>query len=307
MLRCRGGTWVCGHCGAIHLSPPAGFRRGVLGGWLVVIGLASAALPLALPWLQQQDVRLPLAGLLPPAPAGLEGIDQGVLLHSLAEADATWTPRAEVMADGRITYHYKRRSGDPPLSIPEIRRLMADPPRFEAERQAISNLLQVLRLAGVRIQLQPPRKSGAAAEWDPRQRTIRVRPDVLESGSAEFAKVINHEAIHVAQSCRHGHVRAMPRPLGLADTLSPRLEAVLQEALYQGAGPLERQLEREAYANQHRLGLGADLVSAHCPLARAGATGQTMPKIEFENGFSLWPLASGLPSSQPGVFYSLLC
>jgi hypothetical protein len=145
---------------------------------------------------------------------------------------------------------------------------MADPPRFEVERQAIHQLLQVLRLAGVRIQLAQPRKAGAAAEWDPRNRTMRLRPDVLESGSAEFAKVINHEAIHVAQSCLNGHVRAMPRPLGLADDLDPHLESVLKEALYQTAGPLERQLEREAYANQHQLELGVGLVRSHCRLAR---------------------------------------
>lgn len=220
-----------------------------------------------MPWLQRQELPLPLAGWLPTVPAGLEGIDKGLLLHSLAQADATWRPRAELLEDGRITYHYKRRSGDPPLSLPEIRRLMADPPRFEEERQAISNQLQVLGLAGVRIRLEQPRKAGAAAEWDPRLRTIRVRPDVLESGSAEFAKVINHEAIHVAQSCRNGHVRAMPRPLGLTETVSSQLESVLKEPLYQEAGALERRLEREAYANQHQLGLGAELVRAHCRLA----------------------------------------
>jgi hypothetical protein len=239
-----------------------------MGAWLALLGLGAAALPLSLPWLQRQDLPLPLAAVLPPAPAGLEGLDKGMLFHALAEADATWTPRAELQADGRITYHYKRRSGDPPLTLLEIRRLMADPPRFEVERQAIHQLLQVLRLAGVRIQLAQPRKAGAAAEWDPRNRTIRLRPDVLESGSAEFAKVINHEAIHVAQSCLNGHVRAVPRPLGLADDLNPHLESVLKEALYETAGPLERQLEREAYANQHQLDLGAILVRSNCRLAR---------------------------------------
>ena len=267
MLRTRSGAWRCCHCGAV-VRGRSPFSAAFFWGWLGVIALGTAALPLSFPWLQRQDLPLPLAALLPPVPAGLEGIEKGLLLYSLAEADATWTPRAEFKADGRIVYHYKRRSGDLPLSLPQIRRLMADPPRFEEERAAIRNLLQVLALAGVRIQMVPPRKAGAAAEWDPRERTIRVRPDVLESGSAEFVKVMNHEAIHVAQSCSHGHVRAMPRPLGLSDTLSPQLEAVLEESLYQSAGPLERQLEREAYANQHQLGLGAELVRVHCRLAR---------------------------------------
>ncbi len=42
-----------------------------------------------------------------------------------------------------------------------------------------------------------------------------------------------------------------------------------QEPLYRSAGALEQRLEREAYANQSNLGLGADLVSRHCRLAAA--------------------------------------
>jgi hypothetical protein len=80
----------------------------------------------------------------------------------------------------------------------------------------------------------------------------------------EFAKVLNHEAIHVAQSCRNGHLRAIPRPLGLGEQLPPDLQAVLSDEVYRSAGPLERRLEREAYANQDRLGLGAQLVRSHC-------------------------------------------
>ena len=238
----------------------------------MLLGLGAASLPLALPWLQRQELppllAAPLSAVLTPLPAGLEGINQEMLFHALAQADAAWTPRAEWLADGRVVYHYKRRSGDPPLSLPEIRALMADPPRFERERDALGTLLQVLRLAGVTSQLAQPRKPAAAAEWDPRAGTIRIRPEVMERGSAAFAVVLNHEAIHVAQSCSRGSVLAMPHPLGLADTLTPELELVLKESLYRSSGPLERQLEREAYANQHHLQLGADLVRSHCRLAR---------------------------------------
>jgi len=267
-VRGRDGLWTCAYCGAVGRRRPSRGGTGWFWAWLSLLGLAGASLPLALPCLQRQELPLPLAVVLPPSPAGLEGIDQGRLLHSLAQADGAWVPRAEVLDDGRIRYHYKRRSGDPPLTLPEIRSLMDAPPRFEAEREAIAGLLQVLGLAGVRIQLDQPRRAGAAAEWEPVGRTIRIRPDVLQGGSAEFAKVLNHEAIHVAQSCSRGHVRAMPQPLGLGQTLSPHLEAVLEEGLYQSAGPLERKLEREAYANQHQLGLGAQLVRSHCRLAR---------------------------------------
>lgn len=264
--------WICAVCGETQWRRPAQRSAGLAWGALALLGMGAAALPLALPWLQRQDlplpVAVPLAAVLPPAPAGLEGIHKEMLLQTLGQADAAWTPRAEWQADGRVVYHYKRRSGDPPLSLAEIRALMADPPRFEQERESLRWLLEVLRLAAVRIQIAPPRRPEAAAEWDPSARTIRIRPEVLAKGSAEFAVVLNHEAIHVAQSCSRGHVRSLPNPLGLTDVLSSELEAVLQESLYSSAGSLEIQLEREAYANQHQLGLGAELVRAHCRLAR---------------------------------------
>ncbi len=218
-----------------------------------------------------EALALPLASVLPPRAAGLEGMDPQSLMNGLAEADAAWTPRAEFLSDGRIRYHYRRRSGDPPLSLAEVRALMANPPRFRRERRAIAELLTVLGLAGVRIQLEQPRRGGAAGEWDPRQRALRIKPAAIESGSAEFAKVLNHEAVHVAQSCSNGHVRAMPRPLGLSAQLPPTLAGVFDEPVYRSAGALELQLEREAYANQHRLELGPALVRQHCRLAETTA------------------------------------
>jgi hypothetical protein len=87
---------------------------------------------------------------------------------------------------------------------------------------------------------------------------------VVAKGSAEFAKVLNHEAIHVAQSCLGGGIGAAPRPLGLPSALPDHLNGVLNESVYSQASEQERQLEREAYANQTRLNLGAQLVRRHC-------------------------------------------
>jgi hypothetical protein len=272
MVRRSDGSWICARCGG-PLVPVERPRRSAarllqaLGG-VAMVGLAAALAPPLLTGLltglRLEEPPAPLATVLPPTPAGLEGIDKDSLLRTLAVADAAWTPRAERLGDGRTRYHYKRRSGDPPLSLAEIRALMANPPTFATERNAIVDLLATLGRVGVRIQLTEPRKRGAAGEWDPRARTLRIKPSALNNGSAEFAKVLNHEAIHVAQSCRNGHVRAIPRPLGLDDRLPLPLQSVLGEDVYRSAGPLERQLEREAYANQHQLDLGASLVRRYC-------------------------------------------
>jgi hypothetical protein len=60
-------------------------------------------------------------------------------------------------------------------------------------------------------------------------------------------------------------LRATPRPLGLSEQLPGTLAAVLEEPIYRQASAQEQRLEREAYANQDRLGLGAALVRQHCP------------------------------------------
>jgi hypothetical protein len=209
----------------------------------------------------------------PPAAAGLEGIDESTLMDQLARADAAWVPRAERLPDGGTRYHYKRRSGEPQLSVAEIRSLMVNPPSFGRERLGITELLGVLGDVGVRVQLSPPRKLGAAGEWDPRARSLRIKPAVVDSGSTEFFQVLNHEAIHVAQSCRNGHVRATPRPLGISERVPAELAPVLNDPLYREASELERRLEREAYANQHMVGFGADLVRRHCRPATRTAAG----------------------------------
>jgi hypothetical protein len=210
----------------------------------------------------------------PPSAAGLEGIDVATLMERLARADAAWAPRVELLPDGRTRYRYKRRSGDPQLSVAEIRSLIVTPPSFGRERLGITELLGALGDVGVRVQLSTPRKLGAAGEWDPRARSLRIKPAVVDSGSVEFFQVLNHEAIHVAQSCRNGHVRATPRPLGISERVPTELAPLLQEPLYREASELERQLEREAYANQSLGGFGAELVRRHCrPAARTAAAG----------------------------------
>jgi hypothetical protein len=186
------------------------------------------------------------------------------LLQQLADADKQWVPRAETLPNGSIRYHYRRRAGEPRLSLAELRALMANPPTFGTERLAIGELLKVLAAAGVHLEISQPRREGAAGEWDPRARIMRIQPRVVSKGSVEFAQVLNHEAIHVAQSCRNRGLRSSPRPLGLPTALPSHLSGVLQEPLYRRASARERQLELEAYANQSRLRLGAELVRSQC-------------------------------------------
>jgi len=191
---------------------------------------------------------------------------RGDLLERLSEGDRLWEPSVEHLPDGSARYHYRSRAGEARLSLEEVRRRIASPPTYREERRALIRLLHTLQAAGVQLELTPPRKRGAAAEWDAARRTLRIHPSVPDKGSLDFARVLNHEAIHVAQSCRGGGVHAQPVPLGLPRQLDARARQHLAEPLYAKASAQERRLEEEAYASQGQLSLGTQLLEAHCRL-----------------------------------------
>jgi len=191
--------------------------------------------------------------------------EQG-LFAQLGAGDRAWVPRAEPIPGGGTRYVYQKRPDDQPLTLEQIKALMRDPPTFALERAVIRQLLTQMRHSGVTVLLGPPRKQGAAGEWDPVRGVLRIRPDIPAKGSREFARVLNHEAIHVAQSCRNGALSAHPKLLGLSRQVQGAARRHLQEPLYRNSSALERALEEEAYANQENLQLGVRLITAHCRL-----------------------------------------
>jgi hypothetical protein len=201
----------------------------------------------------------------PPEEQPLALLDDNIFAI-LSQADRDWLPRAEELVDGGVRFSYKRRPGDPEMTVAELRAMMASPPTYAAEQQAIRRLLTTLQAAGVRLSIEAPRKQGAAAEWDHIRGTLRVDPSVLRKGTVDFARVLNHESVHVAQSCAAGHLRARPQKLGLDRRMAPELAAHLQEPLYQDSNGEERVLEEEAYASQNRLSSGEDLIKEFCRL-----------------------------------------
>jgi DNA-directed RNA polymerase subunit RPC12/RpoP len=268
----RGGAVVCEHCGGVmeRFSMLALFSRLLLGGGL--LGLSLAALPEAIDGLAMVATAIPglsevVARIDPPPEPERRPLAllQGDLVDRLSEADHSWIPTTEPVPGGGIRYRYRRRPGEPELSVAELRQLIVNPPDHSEERLAIASLLESLQRAGVAVEIAQPRKPGAAGEWDHAMRTIRILPTVVEKGTVDFARVLNHESIHVAQSCAGGGIRARPRPLGLDLAMHPELAEHLRDPMYSGITSEEQALEREAYANQHRLQLGAALVERHCP------------------------------------------
>ncbi len=91
----------------------------------------------------------------PPTRAGaLRASWEALLFAQLDEGDRRWLPTARRLPDGRTRYSYRRRQGEPPLTLPQIKALISNPPSFTAERQAIAGLLEQLRILGVSVELE---------------------------------------------------------------------------------------------------------------------------------------------------------
>jgi len=225
---------------------------------LAGIGISLLTLPdLIEHWQNEFSNRLPfgdLRGSLAPAEGIIResaAVNPSDLMIQLESADQQWEPREEILADGSTRYIYKRRSDERDLSVTELRQMVESPPTFEQERQDILQLLGALKKAEVKVMLEPPIKQGAAAEWDHRMGKLRIQPKLIQKGSVDFLRVLNHEAIHVAQSCRGGSLNARPIALGISLTKTDgSINEKLQDPIYSDTSQWEKKLEREAYSLQ---------------------------------------------------------
>ncbi len=262
----------CGRCGDLLEPKPRHGRAWGLALGVAALVLGGAAFPALLDQVgglpvQAPDVTTRLLERFEPAPDPRlrpMALLEGGLLANLEEADRQWIPTAEPLAGGGTRFLYRRRAGEPELSAHELQALIDSPPDHGDKRRAIADLLSTLEQAGVQVQLVEPRKTGAAGEWDHAARTLRIKPGVVEKGTVDFAQVLNHEAIHVAQSCAAGGLRSSPRTLGLSQEVPTQLRVHLDDPLYAGASDWEKALEREAYANQQQLKIGTVLIHTHC-------------------------------------------
>ncbi len=257
---------------ALALAPATGAATAAV---LAIAAAAMGLVPLASAPVVAQALRPPAWLQAPPASIGpIQPTWEALLFARLDAGDQAWLPRPQRLPDGRLRYVYRQRRGERDLTMAQIHDLLRNPPRYTAERTAITSLLAQLWGLGVRVELTTPRVAAAAGEWVPREAVIRIRPDVPDRGTLDFAAVLNHEAIHVAQSCRAGGLRRPPTPLGLPVRLSPEARELLAQPLYARIPPLVRQLELEAFSHQRDLALGAHLLRSLCrPDSRLGLAG----------------------------------
>ena len=102
-----------------------------------------------------------------------------------------------------------------------------------AANPAIANQVNTLEGLGIQVVVGDPSIQGASAEWDASRRTMTISPDTMAKGSGSIMQAIDHEAVHIAQSCKAGGVNHAGTALGVATSG----EAVkrIQHAAYENA------------------------------------------------------------------------
>ena len=249
-------------------SPSSG-----LGERLIVLALLTGTWLVLRQHFPKPPIVEPLATGVTSAPIQLAGLpdfleigvaNQGLVLDVLAQNDRQWQPRVIMNDQGRQDYTYLRRSGAPELSLQDIRNLMRSPPDYASDVTSIKTLLAALDRFGVTVMIAEPNRFGASGEWNPRRGEMRISHSVVARGTQAFRRVLNHEAIHTAQSCAGGSIRSFPKPLGLSRRIDRQALRHLDGQVYAGLSSINRRLEEEAYANQNDPEIGALLLKVHC-------------------------------------------
>ena len=244
-----------------------------LGKRLIVLALLTGTWFVLRQQFQKPSTVEPLSAGVTSAPIQLAGLpdfleigvaNQRLVLDVLSQNDRQWQPRLVVNHQGLQEYTYRRRSGAPEFSLKEIQALLRSPPDYTSDVESIKNLLSALDRYGVTVVIAEPNRIGASGEWNPRRGEMRISHLVVKRGTQAFRRVLNHEAIHTAQSCAGGSIRSRPKPLGLSRRLDKTAIRHLQSEIYADLTSIDRRLEEEAYANQEDPEIGALLLKVHC-------------------------------------------
>ena len=129
---------------------------------------------------------------------------------------------------------------------------------------SVKRLIQQLQSLQVSVVVLEPGQVLAQGEWNYRRREIRLHPIVLKSGLSIFSKTLNHEVIHVVQSCSGGQVTSYPRPIGLVSDPNKEVQEILMKPPYADKSSKVLELEMEAFMHQDRPDLVSELLIQFC-------------------------------------------
>ena len=186
------------------------------------------------------------------------------LINKLENADNNLIPKYEPNPQGGGSYKYKKTNFSPELSISEIKEWINNPPKFNNEKKFILEQINLLDNLDITVALVNFENNKIAAEWEYKKQFLKINIQTIKNGTKVFAKILNHEIIHIAQSCNGGKVSSEPILLGLEINLNKEEKHFLGSKIYKNKSKKELNLEKEAYSHQKKLDFGTELITKYC-------------------------------------------
>ena len=185
------------------------------------------------------------------------------LFSLLDRADYENMPRKYVRDDGSIYYKYKSNRFKPKLSVNEIKKIISHKQDFSYQRTYIKLILRYSRIMNIDIVLDDS-ESKSSALWVPSKNIVKIYSRVIDYGTKAFSEILNHEVIHIAQSCNSLDSSGQLRLLNIDKKITQENLFYMNNHIYKDLSPYEKKLELEAYSNQSNLKLGVDLIKKYC-------------------------------------------
>ena len=180
--------------------------------------------------------------------------------------------RPQVIIDelGSKRYRYIATKGEGSKTREQVEREAEEiEKKISTSRKRTKNLLKMLRDVGVTVAIGNPGKVGAAAVWSPKIQTIKISRQKMEEGSQAVLRVLNHEGIHVAQSCKNGGINYKPIPLGLKLSPTEIYKTQIGSKIYEKSSKKVKKLEKEAYSYEFSNQATIYLIEKECEQKKA--------------------------------------
>ena len=186
------------------------------------------------------------------------------ILRILKKADKRNSPKIITNPDNSKSIIYKKTNFQMELSQKDLIYLIKNPRNFYQEQNFVEESLKFLNNLGISVFLLELNDEKGSAYWLPEKQIIKIDSKTLNEGTLTFAKILNHEMIHVAQSCKGGSINSFPKLIGLNEKLNEEKNYLLSSEVYKNLPKYQISLEKEAYSYQDNLSTGQYLINQFC-------------------------------------------
>ncbi len=194
----------------------------------------------------------------------LKGSNIDLILRLLKKADRRNAPKIVINPDRSKSIIYKKSNFQKELSQKELLYLIKYPKSFYKEQKFVKDTLKFLNELGVSVLLGEINQNKGAAFWSPEKQIIKIDSKTINSGTLIFAKILNHEMIHIAQSCKRGSINSFPELIGINEKMDKEKYSLLKSKVYKNLPKYQILLEKEAYSYQDNLIAGKYLINKFC-------------------------------------------